>query len=479
MPSLMSWTVHLRAKGPHDRAIRMVGRLRVDGAIVREETSSTGTNDRSAAEKIAEAWLAQLRAAADEFNAPAAVSCLMPLDLRIKGMEEGNSRERMEGSRKRLAPHLEAVALEHLDRARVLLAQDALAKEGRAASTVNTTVGALSAAWGWAHERNLVDRPFPAVALLTRDPVDKRPYTDAEAVALIEWARLERPWAHPILAAIADGGRRVSEVVSLKGRDVLRDARELHLRVKGNRIEVVPLSPEVMALIPEAAPDAFVWPKGTGASWRCALDPSRHVTRGAVLRTVKLGLAAIGVRDADRLDVHSLRRAFVASCDRAGVPSDVGRRVTGHKTRAMWEHYQAGYAGDNLHEAVAAVRARRYPKVDGGELAPDSPLNAKGQESLLLAPPKLAVRIELTTSSLRTPPEPVGTAACAGLSGAIHEVPPGSGDPDAGRTRSVIARYMDLRRADPELHEAMVGWIGALIRDDRARGAGHAGGLQA
>lgn len=397
----LMWTVHVRPMGPNDRQLRLVARLHRDGKRIKELGEGAKTTDLQVAEARAELWQAELQRLADEAIAPVRPSCLTPIDLRLRGMPEDNSRVRMEDARKRLVPHLEAVALDELDRARLRLVQDALRAEGRAATTVNTTIGALSAAWGWAFERDLVDRPFPRVKQLRRDPVNKRPYTDSEVVEVVAWVLAARPWAHPIVATIADAGRRVGEIVAIQGRDVRRKALELHLRVKGNRIEVVPISPEVMALIPETASDAFVWPKGIGAGWRCALDARKHVTSGAVLRVVKIAVRAIGIPDPERLDVHSLRRAFVASCDRAGVPSDVGRRVTGHKTRAMWEHYQAGYAGDDLHEAVAAVRARRYPTKEGGELAPDSPPKAKGLRSQPEAPLKLAVGLEPTTSSLR------------------------------------------------------------------------------
>jgi len=39
--------------------------------------------------------------------------------------------------------------------------------------------------------------------------------------------------------------------------------------------------------------------------------------------------------------------------------SDVGRRVTGRETRAMWEHYQAQAVGDDLHDVVDRVHAAR------------------------------------------------------------------------------------------------------------------------
>ena len=100
-----------------------------------------------------------------------------------------------------------------------------------------------------------------------------------------------------------------------------------------------------------------------------------------------MALKAVGIADHQRLDTHSLRRAFCTTAEREGVPADVGRRVTGHRTRAMWEHYQEQAVGDDLRAVVERVhRARKIclPKASQEETATkeEGPANCRAFKSL-------------------------------------------------------------------------------------------------
>ena len=78
---------------------------------------------------------------------------------------------------------------------------------------------------------------------------------------------------------------------------------------------------------------------------------------GSVLGTVRRGIAALGIPDGERLDVHSMRRASAIDSHRAAVPVDVARRATGHEIVAMDHHDQREAGGDDVAEVYRAVAA--------------------------------------------------------------------------------------------------------------------------
>lgn len=61
----------------------------------------------------------------------------------------------------------------------------------------------------------------------------------------------------------------------------------------------------------------------------------------------------------EMLDTHSLRRAWVATAKRNGVADAVGMKVSGHTREAIYDGYGRNTVGDNLVDAVQAVRAGR------------------------------------------------------------------------------------------------------------------------
>lgn len=283
-----------------------------------------------------------------------------------------------EESAKRLAPLLGFVAVGEITRAKVLLARDHLAAtpttRGKppAPRTVNTYMRSAASAWTWCFERELVPFPWPKVSPLPA-PNNKRPYTDAEVGLLLAHAKeaSEGRW-YPILALAAETGRRIGSVCALKGKDIDRAACTIRFGEKGEggKTILLPVTPETMRLIPDHGPEAWVFrSKKRGGGYQA--QPHRSIS-AFVRRATK----EIGIKDRKRLDTHSLRRAFVATSDRAGIPTDVGRRVTGHSTRTMWDRYQSQAVGDDLREVVSRVseiRKAAAPEVLAANQPPLAP----------------------------------------------------------------------------------------------------------
>lgn len=253
-------------------------------------------------------------------------------------------------ARARLAVVLD---VEAVTRAELLRARDALVAEGLGAETVNTYLRRAAACWRWAEERGLVTTPWPRVRALEKPPRSKRPYTPTEAAAVLEWVRAHAPRWHALLSLIDDTGRRVSEVCRLVGADVDRREQTVRVRQKGRRALVLPVSPEVLALLPERAPDAWLFARRLRGG---GLAPAH---RDAVRRVVRRAIVALGIPDGERLDTHSLRRSFATDAHRARVPDEVTRRLSGHETVAMLGLYQRDAVGDDIRAAQADVRRYR------------------------------------------------------------------------------------------------------------------------
>ena len=104
-----------------------------------------------------------------------------------------------------------------------------------------------------------------SIKVVTPDP---RPLPDAVVRALLRAPdRVTRLMVH--LAAY--GGLRVAEIAQVRGEDVDRDGTQLLVRNgKGGRSRVIPLLPELAAVLTDAPPVGRLFP---GANGRASIGP--------------------------------------------------------------------------------------------------------------------------------------------------------------------------------------------------------------
>lgn len=239
--------------------------------------------------------------------------------------------------------------------------RDALAKGGRAASTVNMTI------------RKVLSTPFHAALRLgyiptnpcsavegLRDDVEaeRETFTTGQVQALL--AAAEDDWKGAILTGYFTG-LRLRDVAETRWEAV--DFKAGVLRVKTRKTGaalVLPLHDELAAWLDSqrrGIGKAPIFPtlagKGTGGRYGLsgrfkAIMDAAHI-KGRILRRQD-GRG----RQTSSLSFHSLRHSFNSALANAGVTQELRQKLTGHASAAMNAKY-THHELDNLRAAVAKV----------------------------------------------------------------------------------------------------------------------------
>jgi integrase len=157
-------------------------------------------------------------------------------------------------------------------------------------------------------------------------------------------------WLRAILAVAYTFGFRRSELLSLKVRQVDLLARTIHLEVgatKNGEGRTVKMTHEVWELLAQCV-------QGKG--------PDDHVfTRSANEPVLDFRAAWASLTTAAELPgllFHDLRRSAVRNMVRRGVPETVAMKISGHKTRSVFDRYDVT-SGADLEQAAARIEAGR------------------------------------------------------------------------------------------------------------------------
>jgi integrase len=154
----------------------------------------------------------------------------------------------------------------------------------------------------------------------------------------------------PILAVAYETGMRKREVLDLRWEQL--DLKEGVIRLlpqdtKAEDARVVYLAPralEAIRRIPRRLGSAYVFVNPqTGEPWVDVRKQFVNACKAA-------GLSGVWF--------HDLRRSFVTTARRYGVPESVVMRMSGHKTRAVFERYNV-VAEEDLRDAVQRIEGAR------------------------------------------------------------------------------------------------------------------------
>lgn len=225
----------------------------------------------------------------------------------------------------------------------VVEVREALTESLRVA-TARLYLGMISQAWRWAHMRGLVAQGWPSGLPPWRTPVSdrtrKRAYSEAELADLLKHLATWQGGHYLGLGwVLAESAARIGSVVPLRVGDVrvLADGSGLVTigrtlgpgATKGRTERTSAISPGAVGALDLLRPDrAWLFPSRRGESRHLSARSFRDAVT-AWLKTRDL----VGLRD-----VHSLRRRGAAELHRQGVPTEIGRQITGQSTEVFMSY---------------------------------------------------------------------------------------------------------------------------------------------
>ncbi len=197
--------------------------------------------------------------------------------------------------------------------------------------------------------------PLTGVKLLDEPNTRESVVDEVSLDKLLEKAT---PHLMPIILVAYDSGMRQKEVrfmrwsqVNLKEGIIRLEARD----TKSKAPRIVPLTQRVIEELRHVPRDmnskfVFVNPK-TGRPWW-------NIGKGFDRACERAGI--------DGVWFHDLRRSFITNARRRGVPESVIMRVTGHKTRAVFERYNI-ISEEDLRDAISTLEMGRRAELAQGE----------------------------------------------------------------------------------------------------------------
>ena len=191
----------------------------------------------------------------------------------------------------------------------------------------------------------LQSNPLVGVKLLRRPNVRRTVVDEETFQRMVEAAAT---WLKPILVVAFDTGMRQREILRLRWNQVNIKEGIIRLEAKDTKTEQA----RVIVL--------------TGRVKETIRAQPRHLTSEYVFANPKTGRPYVWIKKSftglcKRLGLkdvwfHDLRRSFVTRARRMGVPESVVMRMSGHKTRAVFDRYNI-VSEDDLREAVIRIEA--------------------------------------------------------------------------------------------------------------------------
>lgn len=176
------------------------------------------------------------------------------------------------------------------------------------------------------------------------------------------------PDLRPVLTFLYDCGARIGEARKIRWEQVDLRAAEIRLythQTKNGAPRILPLSRDLVALLRKMfrSNGAVFCTKNLRNAWQHACVAAGFGSWVEEPTVKKRGVYR-------GLLIHDLRRSAVRNLVRAGVPEGVAMKITGHKTREIFDRYNITSTND-LHSAVSAVRRNneRLMKAGGLEVA--------------------------------------------------------------------------------------------------------------
>ncbi len=245
--------------------------------------------------------------------------------------------------------------------------REARRREGKAGSTINRDLCALSAFRRWCEEEQ--ELAVPALKLpREREPAGRERWLSAEELRDLESATPREWW--PLFATLAFTGLRIGEAQELRGGDVRLAERRIRIHDADHRVKTassvrdVPIPEPLARLLAEHVTRFPIGPNdllfdSPFDDYRTARRVFTRACRAAGLRSVTL---------------HDLRHTFAVHAAQSGVPIPRIQKLLGHATVAMAMRYmkhapEAYFAEDAARVAMSLTASKSKEDTARAELA--------------------------------------------------------------------------------------------------------------
>jgi integrase len=276
------------------------------------------------------------------------------------------------------------------DLARAFVKKRAAEKAGQA--MINRSLQCLRRMLRIAHEDGKIET-VPKIRLL-KEPGPRKGFlerADFEALLKVLPTHLR-----PLIAFLYWTGVRKGEALAIEWEQVDFDAGLITLhddQTKNNEPRVIPLPNEVQAMLRDIEPK--VGKVSDGANLRAEWE--------AACAAVGLGERTLNEVEHERLDrkeprlvrhrwheyrgrlIHDLRRSAVRNLRLAGVPENVAMKISGHKTRSVFDRYNIVSTEDvrAAMQLTEASAAQARPPVSAKSVQKRQPKSRKALQAVL------------------------------------------------------------------------------------------------
>jgi integrase len=234
--------------------------------------------------------------------------------------------------------------------------REARRREGKAGSTINRDLCALSAFRRWCEEEQ--ELAVPVLRLpREREPAGRERWLSAEELRDLESATLREWW--PLFATLAFTGLRIGEAQGLRGGDVRLAERRITVHDGTRRLKTagsvrdVPIPEPLARLLAEHVTRFPIGPNdllfdSPFNDYRTARRLFSRACRVAGLRSVTL---------------HDLRHTFAVHAAQSGVPIPRIQKLLGHATVAMamryMKHAPEAYFAEDAAKVASSLTGQR------------------------------------------------------------------------------------------------------------------------
>jgi integrase len=247
--------------------------------------------------------------------------------------------------------------------------------DGVTGSTINGSLRLLRRMLRLAHKEGKLRR-VPNIELLMENPARKGFLSETDFEKLFAAIPLD---LKALVTFLYYCGVRRGEALAIEWKQVDLDRRIIRLeeeQTKSGEARIIPLGKRLPEMLRQIEPKE-------GRVFNVTEYRLREEFRKAALA------AGLGAGRKGGLIVHDLRRSGARNLRRAGVPESVAMKITGHKTRAIFERYNIVDEKD-----VTEAMDQREEKITATPVEPElSPKSLAGKSSVRVSEPRKSAKL--------------------------------------------------------------------------------------